>query len=903
MRKATKKLLMVLLSFVFVVGVSAGMFAVHAEDAETATAENLATSAENWTNASAFTVKDDGMYANSSNVYAITKKKFGASNTLNYETAGTFAEPGATGYWCFAWLVLKQSDPSARYDPTSDSLSGNGVVFLWGASVADVNVIEFVNGQKVDSTTYKTISGYDRWYPYAITTQIEATVADTATGYTLDLTFTGSGTNTPVTINHVSTNASLKGNGYAQFGYFGTGTVGETTNYVLKDFSVTGEFASGDTDEPETPVTGPEELAPELENLATDANNFKGGLNAGSFICSDNGASAKGYAEMSISLAKDVKADSTIAVDIQGNASDCTWGEGWIIFKDVSVTQVADARQENETFSTLSSDMNYLAFRWGSSHLAAINEVTDGVLTETSIPWAQADYIHFYNGDRIRILITTTDTETGVHVEISFENYTKNKTLTYTYDSVNTKLHGDYAMNVGHYTGIKTTESIVYKKIGVTETVKKVDRSGLLNLATSVDYIKEGVGVKAFSYVEGEGLILEGIREAGMLMYQPVASAQTVTMQWNNSLVDGTYGNCYLIIKNLSGKYIDIPNPSDSEFDAYNATTDAEDNWLAVCFGGDGMWFYTCVNGQVERMSLGNGEDNNDVWHWYKQATVATITATDVAATETDDAYVRVTFTLTGPSGKLTTKSYDVYEEVFYGKDGLFQYSCFLSMGGNLEMNYDYVCLERLVYSDLKAISFPEADMDAINAKIAEYATVVPTNYEAVKTFYSQTAELRKQFNYTMNADFNADSFALLGTALEEYEAMAENLTLLIGKINALASEVNAENYQTVKTVIAAVQEEYAALPADWKALVTNYEAVTALDAAIKAYEESLKPVDPVDPADPEDPVDPADPVEPVDPVEPSKPGESGGCGSSAGASSVLGLVFLCGAVLTRKKK
>lgn len=1058
MRK--KKLWIVLLCIVAATAFCfASLTAFAEEPADGAATEetlNLALDQTKW-NTTTFEAKADGLYAKGSNVSATTKDKIPASATVTTAINGSLLEYQASGAWCYAWIVLKQSDPNATVTcngKTATLSSGNGLIFSWGGSHGSESINEVIDGQSVKMTDTKFVSGYDTWYQYAVNNEIAVTMTDGPFGTTLDIVFKGGKTGETKTYSYTCEN-NFSGEGYYGFGYFGSGTVDETHNYVVTKSTVeeiavdndlshsaanwttsTPSIASGEDgitatangnallnhklpanstvtvkvtgtaagtwgniwftlkDTRETPdasssgatagsyilyrlgadfmigettiaevkdgelitskksiagannndcwyfrnrvteftfttedtetgvkvtvhVKGenceyeeviesdnealkgewtlgigclvdfaggnlvidnvtvknngtsggetpdpvdpdpvdpepeePEELEPEIANLAVSSDNFDGGLGNHSGIFGENGITVS-QTTFSASLAKDVKAGSKIVLDLEGKGETTSWGEAWIVLKDVSYPQVIDARQdEKSSFRSLTRGMNYVAFRFGNSYLAGINEVKDGQFAETIFTeWAQSDYTAFFK-QRVRVVITTEDLEEGVKFNIEFQNLTTGHTLTKEYVSDNVKLKGDYAVNVGTYVGLNAGESLVIRKFGVTETVEKVDRSGA-NMATDLKYMKNGLNYKAFEYYDGNGLALEGVTKAGFTMYHKVESAQSVTLKYNNTLTGAQYGNVYLLLK-ANDRYVDVPNPNDKEINEYNAKSQADpaaakgDNWILIMFGADGLQRYVCIDGIIETVNLGNGADNNDVWFWYKQAPSVMLTATDIAETEEDDAHVEVNFTLMGSSGKLTAKSFKVYEEALMGAKYL-QVSYFLSTGGNMEGNFDFVCLEKLSYMGLDNVVIPEIDVDALNASIASYKTITAENYEEAKGVYEATVAKYAEMNVLQADKFNAEALAGLNKKLETYLADKEAAADVTAKIAAInIDEVNDENYATAKAVVVSARQDYDDLSAAGKAMVTNLDILTAAEAKVKAYEDVKNAADEV---------------------------------------------------------
>ncbi len=813
---------------------------------EIAVDNDLSHSAANWTTSTGSIVGGENGITATANGNALLKHKLPANSTVTAKITGT-----AAGTWGNVWFTLKDTreTPDAS---SSNATAGSYILYRLGG---DFNVGQGTIAEVKDGTllplnhSIEGASNADSWYVRKQVTEFTFTTEDTETGVKVTVHVKGENCEYEEVIE--SDNEVLKGEWTLGIGCFVDLAGG---NLVIDNVTVKNNDKSEpekpEPEEPEPQPEEPEELEPEIANLAVSADNFNGGLGNHSGVFGENGITIS-QTTFSASLVKDVKAGSKIVLDLEGKGETTGWGEAWIILKDVSYPQVIDARQdEKSSFRSLTRGMNYVAFRFGNSYLAGINEVKDGQFTETIITeWAQSDFTAFFK-QRVRVVITTEDSDSGVKFNIEFQNLTTGHTLTKEYVSDNVKLKGDYAVNVGTYVGLNAGESIVIRKFGVTETVEKTDRSGA-NMATDLKYMRNGFNYKAFRYYDGNGLALEQVTKAGFTMYHKVASAQSVTLKYNNTLTSASYGNTYLLLK-ANDRYVEVPNPNDREINEYNAKSEADpaaakgDNWILVMFGADGLQRYVCIDGIIEKTNLGDGADNLDVWYWYKQAPSIMLTATDIAETEEDDAHIEVNFTLMGSSGKLTAKSFNVYEEALMGAKYL-QVSYFLSTGGNMESDFDFVCLEKLSYMGLDDVVIPEIDVEALNASIASYKAITAENYEAAKATYEAAAAKRAEMNVLQVDKFNAAALAELNKKLEAYltdKEAAADVTAKIAAINI--AEVNDENYAAAKATVVSARQDYEDLSDAGKAMVTNLDALKAAEAKVKAYEDVKSAADEV---------------------------------------------------------
>ena len=123
------------------------------------------------------------------------------------------------------------------------------------------------------------------------------------------------------------------------------------------------------------------------------------------------------------------------------------------------------------------------------------------------------------------------------------------------------------------------------------------------------------------------------------------------------------------------------------------------------------------------------------------------------------------------------------------------------------------------------------------------------------------------------------------------------------------AGKVNADNYETVKTQLAAAVDAYNAANGEVQMLVDEALNVAKIERAVgRALEQYENEKDaPADPTDPQQPTDPSDPVDPADPTDPEQPGDEGQGGLNPVviiviAVSVLAVVAVV-IIVAKKKK
>ncbi len=161
-----------------------------------------------------------------------------------------------------------------------------------------------------------------------------------------------------------------------------------------------------------------------------------------------------------------------------------------------------------------------------------------------------------------------------------------------------------------------------------------------------------------------------------------------------------------------------------------------------------------------------------------------------------------------------------------------------------------------------KGAEYAQVDFIEIGAKTGDYVEkawttvskqiaalsadeITATNYETVKaavvaaeTAYANLSQA-EQANVTNYETLTARKAAVV--AYEEAEAQKQaNASAVVAQINALsADEITAQNYESIKTAVEQAEGAYNLLTDGEKALVTNYETLTARKAAVVAYEEA----------------------------------------------------------------
>jgi len=537
-------------------------------------------------------------------------------------------------------------------------------------------------------------------------------------------------------------------------------------------------------------------------------------------------------------LKKNVKADSTITVRIDGRAKPGMWGANYIVFKNKSEELDAGAAMTavDMAGSAAAPAGTWMALVFGDSTGMYLMVCVDGVTTKHEITHAMMNSVDY--NDAIQqitdVEITTVDTATGVNVTIKYTatgiEAATGTTYNFEFAIEEEALKGDYALSVGSYYGSGEGQDVIVTDLKVTELVDRVSNDPSVNLATDIKYWKGGDSVSAFEF-NASGMSLWDVAKAGMVLNQKIGDKQTIKIDVDGCL-DSAWGNMYFVFKNKTPTTI-LKGDNMPE---------AAGNYLVLMIGGDGCKIYECVNGETGITLDANGflqggtelkvSDNTDAWYIYKQYTRIEIYTEDV-----EDG-VDVFVTLKGASGNTDVLTYFSENTALHG-DSYFGIEYFLGASGT---SNNIVTVASLKIAGLTEGYVPEYDVAELNAQIAQakLATVSAAN---VNELTALCAELRADYlemNYTQLKTFDIAGLEAVELNIATYQndvARAADVSDLIAE---LPTEVTVETLESVKSAVAEVKALYAGLSNAAKAMVTNKDALDALEAAANKLEADL---------------------------------------------------------------
>ena len=425
-----------------------------------------------------------------------------------------------------------------------------------------------------------------------------------------------------------------------------------------------------------------------------------------------------------------------------------------------------------------------------------------------------------------------------------------------------------------------------------------------LELATSSDYWKKGSNEDCFTFDEhGMSLVGNGdVSSAAMLLYSKVKANSTVTYIIDGGLADAAWGNTYIIFKNM-----------DEDPVADTGLVNKGGNYCAFQFGSDNPWIIECIDGEVEKMPASGTADSNDIWYWYREKTIISITTED-----TEDGF-EATIRFTGKSGLTSTYHYTNFDPRFIG-DYATGIEFYTSNEGTVE---NHITVSSVTISDVFEVELPDIDVEKLNEDVEGFADGINgNNYEDAKELKEAIDGVLGSFNLTMKRAFNHEDYASFCSMISDYELDVEESNAVIALINNLPDAINDSNYEAAKTAIAAARDAYDKLVTSAQGLVNNYEDLQAAEELLEQYEESLieqqsDSSDPVEEPSSEPSAEPsveASETQSIVPVESSSEKQSEqstqpdsskkkGCKGGLAAGGLISLFAIAGALLLKKNR
>lgn len=530
---------------------------------------------------------------------------------------------------------------------------------------------------------------------------------------------------------------------------------------------------------------------------------------------------------------KKIGGNSSVKLTTVGNAQ-ATWSYNWILFK--CTDDVPNEWAGEHINGTGAGTGNWLALVYGKSTDSYIAECNDGVITKTKTNWSGNDTWYCCDSTT-EITIATTDTEEGVTAQLSFkatgDSHNTGEKLTYTYQSANKALWGDYSFTIGTNIGVEADSPITAEKtlkynVEVTDTASNKTAVKPVTLDYALDAEKwtntDGVAFGA----ENMYATANAFNPATV----PVGGSSSMQVVMDGNVMDGSWMWSKVMLK--------VNDPA--AYGWNHTQTTSSGNWLAVVLRTDSgnLELYECTDGTVA-MVASVGVSGYDNWYIHKQ-----VNTIDISAKDTDNGVeVAVGFTASDCKQAGNTNTGNTYSITYLSTNKKLWGSGRVVVGrpngdGTIDETQTIKCNVKITdkasdYSgDLYAARLADEAINALPAAVnAENYASAKTAYTAANNAYNALTEAQK----ALCAEGAAAKIAACAEKLAAYEASLGAATVE-SEIEALPAEINAENYAAAKTAIETAKANYDALTEEQKGQVSNKAKLDAAVEALNAFKQ-----------------------------------------------------------------
>lgn len=530
---------------------------------------------------------------------------------------------------------------------------------------------------------------------------------------------------------------------------------------------------------------------------------------------------------------KKIGGNSSVKLTTVGNAQ-ATWSYNWILFK--CTDDVPNEWAGEHINGTGAGTGNWLALVYGKSTDSYIAECNDGVITKTKTNWSGNDTWYCCDSTT-EITIATTDTEEGVTAQLSFkatgDSHNTGEKLTYTYQSANKALWGDYSFTIGTNIGVEADSPITAEKtlkynVEVTDTASNKTAVKPVTLDYALDAEKwtntDGVAFGA----ENMYATANAFNPATV----PVGGSSSMQVVMDGNVMDGSWMWSKVMLK--------VNDPA--AYGWNHTQTTSSGNWLAVVLRTDSgnLELYECTDGTVA-MVASVGVSGYDNWYIHKQ-----VNTIDISAKDTDNGVeVAVGFTASDCKQAGNTNTGNTYSITYSSTNKKLWGSGRVVVGrpngdGTIDETQTIKCNVKITdkasdYSgDLYAARLADEAINALPAAVnAENYASAKTAYTAANNAYNALTEAQK----ALCAEGAAAKIAACAEKLAAYEASLGAATVE-SEIEALPAEINAENYAAAKTAIETAKANYDALTEEQKGQVSNKAKLDAAVEALNAFKQ-----------------------------------------------------------------
>ena len=321
---------------------------------------------------------------------------------------------------------------------------------------------------------------------------------------------------------------------------------------------------------------------------------------------------------------KKIGGNSSVKLTTVGNAQ-ATWSYNWILFK--CTDDVPNEWAGEHINDSGAGTGNWLALVYGKSTDSYIAECNDGVITKTKTNWSGNDTWYCCDSTT-EITIATTDTEEGVTAQLSFkatgDSHNTGETLTYTYQSANKALWGDYSFTIGTNIGVGADTPITAErtlKYNVEVTDMASDKTAVKPV--TLDY---ALDTEKWTNTDGVAFGAENMYATANAFNPatvPVGGNSSMQVVMDGNVMNGSWMWSKVMLK--------VNDPA--AYGWNHTQTTSSGNWLAVVLRTDSgnLELYECTDGTVA-MVASVGVSGYDNWYIHKQ-----VNTIDISAKDTDN--------------------------------------------------------------------------------------------------------------------------------------------------------------------------------------------------------------------------------------------------------------------------
>ncbi len=530
---------------------------------------------------------------------------------------------------------------------------------------------------------------------------------------------------------------------------------------------------------------------------------------------------------------KKIGGNSSVKLTTVGNAQ-ATWSYNWILFK--CTDDVPNEWAGEHINDSGAGTGNWLALVYGKSTDSYIAECNDGVITKTKTNWSGNDTWYCCDSTT-EITIATTDTEEGVTAQLSFkatgDSHNTGETLTYTYQSANKALWGDYSFTIGTNIGVGADTPITAErtlKYNVEVTDMASDKTAVKPV--TLDY---ALDTEKWTNTDGVAFGAENMYATANAFNPatvPVGGNSSMQVVMDGNVMNGSWMWSKVMLK--------VNDPA--AYGWNHTQTTSSGNWLAVVLRTDSgnLELYECTDGTVA-MVASVGVSGYDNWYIHKQ-----VNTIDISAKDTDNGVeVAVGFTASDCKQAGNTNTGNTYSITYSSTNKKLWGSGRVVVGrpngdGTIDETQTIKCNVKITdkasdYSgDLYAARLADEAINALPATVnAENYASAKTAYTAADNAYNALTEAQK----ALCAEGAAAKLAACAEKLAAYEASLGAATVE-AEIEALPAEINAENYAAAKTAIETAKANYDALTEEQKGQVSNKAKLDAAVEALNAFKQ-----------------------------------------------------------------